>query len=316
MQARSEKRHFYKPTKRSPWKTFLKNKELLLLTMPAVLYFLVFHYMPMAGIYMAFTDYSHADGIFGSQFVGFKWFEIFLQGDLTRVTRNTMAYGFVNTMMGVVTGVFTAIMLGRLKSRASVKTYQTIMIIPHFMSWIVVSLILYIFLDPMYGAINNALLRMGHQDIMWYTEPGYWPFILVFMNIWKGVGMGCVMYYAAMMGIDPTLYEAANIDGAGNLAKIRFITLPALVPLMTILVILSMGSLFRGDFGLFYSLPRNVGVLYPTTDILDTYIYRGLRQGRLSLNVAAGLFQSVMGFISILTVNLVVKKLNSENSLF
>jgi len=302
--------------KKSPLKTFLKNKELLLLTIPALAYFAVFHYLPMAGVYMSFTDYKYSDGLFGSQFVGLKWFRIFMQADLKRVTMNTASYGAVFIVLGVLTGVFTALMLSFLKNTRAIKTYQTIMILPHFMSWIVVSLILYVFLDPMYGAVNHFLLAIGREDVMWYGDARYWPYVLTFMNVWKGVGMGCVMYYAAMMGIDPSLYEAATIDGAGKLAQIRFITLPELIPLMTILTILAMGNLFRGDFGLFYALPKDVGVLYSTTDILDTYIYRGLRTGQMSLNAAAGFYQSVMGFLSVVVANLIVKRISPDNSLF
>jgi putative aldouronate transport system permease protein len=270
----------------------------------------------MAGIYMAFTDYKYSEGILGSAFVGLKWFAVFLQGDLSRVMRNTVLYSLTFIVLGVVTGVFTAVLLSGVKKRYAVKTYQTIMILPYFMSWVVVSLILSIFLDPMYGAVNKTLLALGLDDVMWYAVPGYWPFILVFMNIWKGVGIGCVMYYAALMGIDPALYEAATIDGAGKVARFRYITVPELVPLMTILTILGLGSLFRGDFGLFYQLPRDVGMLYQTTDVLDTYIFRGLRQGRLSLNAAVGLFQSVLGFLSVVAVNMIVKRIRPENALF
>ncbi|MCL2362414.1 MAG: ABC transporter permease subunit [Defluviitaleaceae bacterium] len=302
--------------RKSPWKTFMKNKELLLLTLPALAYFFVFHYMPMGGIWMAFTNYRHVDGIFGSEFVGLQWFRIFFQGDLTRVTRNTVGYAGTFIILGVVTGVFTAVLMNAVRSKIATKTYQTIMILPHFMSWIVVSLILYIFLDPQFGVINRTLISFGIDPIWWYSTPEYWPFILTFMNIWKSVGMGSIIYYAALMGIDPSLYESASMDGAGKIAKFRFITLPSLVPLITILTLLALGGLFRGDFGLFFAVPRDVGALYPTTDILDTYIFRGLRQGLLSLNAAAGLFQSVMGFIAVVSVNMIVKKISPENSLF
>jgi len=305
-----------RPTKKSAWVTFKKNKELLLLCVPALLAFLVFAYLPMPGIYMAFTDYKYTGGIFGSEFVGFKWFEMFLANDLNRLMRNTVAYSIAGIVLGPVTGVFTALLLYELKNAHAAKAYQTIMILPYFMSWIVVSLILYIFLDPRFGAINQTLLRFGFNDIYWYSEPKYWPFILIFMGIWKGVGMGCIVYYAAMMGIDPSLYEAATIDGAGKIARIRFITLPGLIPLITIMTILSMGSVFRGDFGMFFALPRNVGMLYPTTDILDTFIFRGLQNGRLSFTTAVGVFQSFLGLIMIVITNLIVKKINPDNSLF
>jgi len=301
---------------RTPLKTFVKNKELLLLTLPALLYFTIFHYLPMFGVVIAFKDYKYSDGIWGSEWVGLKWFRTFFAGDLMHVTVNTVLYGAAFIVSGVVTGVFTALLLYELKNIIAVKAYQTIMILPYFMSWIVVSLILYIFLDPLYGAVNNTLLSMGLPDIAWYSEPKYWPYILIFMNIWKGVGMGSVIYYAAMMGIDVSLYEAATIDGAGKIAQFRYITIPELVPVMTILTIMAMGNLFRGDFGLFFSLPLDVGPLYPTTDILDTYIYRGLRTGKLGLNTAAGFYQSVMGLIMVVGANFVVKKINPDNSLF
>ena len=172
----------FQQKKKSRWKTFIKNKELLLLTTPVLIYFAVFHYLPMAGIYIAFTDYRYVDGIFGSQFVGLKWFRIFLQGDLFRVTRNTVLYSATFIILGLVTAVFTAILMSGLKSRKGVKVYQTVMILPNFMSWIVVSLILYIFLDPAYGFANKTLVLFGREEINWYANPKYWPYILTFMN--------------------------------------------------------------------------------------------------------------------------------------
>jgi putative aldouronate transport system permease protein len=302
--------------KRPRWHRFKRNLPLLVLTLPALAYFLVFSYLPLPGIWMAFTNYRFVDGIFGSEFVGLHWFRVFLEGDLFRVTRNTVGYSLAFIVLGLVTAVFTAVLMSGLRSRKGIKTYQTAMILPNFMSWIVVSLILYIFLDPANGFANSFLVAIGRDPINWYANPGYWPVILTFMHIWKGVGMGCVLYYAAILGLDPTLYEAATIDGAGRFAKFQYITLPSLIPLMTILTILAMGGLFRGDFGLFFSLPREVGMLYPTTDVLDTFIFRGLRSGRLSLSTAAGLLQSVMGFIMVVLTNSIVKKISPENSLF
>ena len=305
-----------KVSKKSHWRTFMKNKELLVLTLPALIFFFVFHYMPMGGVWMAFTNYRFVDGIFGSEFVGLRWFRVFLQGDLTRVMRNTLGYSFTFIIVGVVAGVFTAIMMNAVRKKMAVKVYQTIMILPHFMSWIVIALILYVFLDPLYGVVNRALINFGFAPVMWYARPQYWPFILTFVNIWQSVGMGSLIYYAALMGIDPTLYESAALDGAGKIAKFKFITLPSLVPLITILTLLSLSGLFRGDFGLFFAVPRDIGALYPATDVLDTYIYRGLRQGLLSLNAAAGLIQSILGFIAVVSVNFIVKKISPENALF
>jgi len=305
-----------KKKRKSAWLTFLKNKELLVMSIPAVVALAIFHYVPMVGVIIAFKDYKYADGIFGSKWVGFKWFEIFLKGDLFRISRNTVLYGLLFIVTSVVFGVLVAILLNELKSVIALKTYQTIMIIPFFMSWVIVGLIFYIFLDPVYGAANQFLKFLGMNEVLWYNDPRYWPYILTFAQLWKGVGMGSVIYFAALMGIDPTLYEAATIDGANKFARYRYIIIPELVPLITILSILSMKDLFRGDFGLFFNVPKDVGVLYPATDILDTYIYRGLRTGAIGLNAAAGLFQSIMGLLLILIANGIVKKINPDNALF
>ena len=305
-----------KPLKESRYKTFVRNKELLLLTIPAIAYFIVFNYLPMPGIIIAFTDYKYSTGIFGSEWVGLKWFEIFFKSDLKRVTINTVRYGIIFIFSGVISGLFTAILLNFLKSRASLKVYQTVMILPNFMSWVVVALILYIFLDPLYGIVNRTLLSMGKEDVMWYSDPKYWPYILTFMYIWKGVGMGSVTYFAAIMGIDSSLFEAATIDGSGKMGQVRHIILPELVPLIIISIILSMGGIMRGDFGMFYSLTRNVGMLYPATDILDTFIFRGLSGGRMSFTAAAGFYQSFVGFFMVLVVNFIVKKMQPDHTLF
>jgi len=270
----------------------------------------------MSGVVIAFKDYRYADGIFGSKWVGFKWFDIFLRGDLFRISKNTVLYGLLFIITGIVFGVLVAILLNEIKSRLALKAYQTIMIIPFFMSWVIVGLIFYIFLDPVYGAANSLLKFLGFSEVLWYNDPKYWPYILAFAQLWKSVGMGSVIYFAAIMGIDPTLYEAATIDGASKINRYRYIIIPELVPLISILSILSMKDLFRGDFGLFFNVPKDVGVLYPATDILDTYIYRGLRTGAISLNAAAGLYQSIMGLLLILVTNAVVKRINPENSLF
>ncbi|GHU76380.1 sugar ABC transporter permease [Clostridia bacterium] len=295
---------------------FRKNSELLLLCVPALLYFLVFCYLPMSGVLIAFKDYKYSEGIIGSKWVGLKYFRMFLSSDVTRITVNTVLYGIAFIITGIVSGILTAILLFELRSRAAVKTFQTIMILPYFMSWVIVGLIVYVFLDPMNGAINHLLLNLGMKDVMWYSQVSNWPFIIIFIQCWKNVGYNSVMYYAALMGIDPTLYEAAYIDGAGKFAQFRYITMPELTSLVTILSLIAIGGLFRGDFGLFYQVPMDVGSLYRATDILDTYIYRGLRQGSLSMNTAVGLYQSIMGLIVMLISNAAVGRVNPDNSLF
>ena len=301
---------------RRHWKTFIKNKELLLLCLPALLYFFVFCYLPMIGIYMAFTDFRYADGVFGSKFVGLDNFIFFFAGDVKRITINTVAYGATFIVTGLVSSLLVALLLNELKSRLATKVYQTVMILPHFMSWVVVGLIVYVFLDPANGVVNHLLTALGKDEIMWYSDPKRWPGIIIFIQMWKNVGMSSVIYFAALMGIDPSYYEAATIDGAGKLAQIRYITIPSIMPLICIQSILAIGGLFRGDFGLFYQVPMDVGNLYPATDIIDTYIYRGLRDGNISVNTAVGLYQSLVGLVLVVGSNFIVNKINPDNSLF
>ncbi len=319
----TQKQNIYFPQKVSNLKQsyivrlFVDNFELLLLTLPGILYFFIFHYLPMFGVIIAFKNYKYNLGILGSKWVGFRNFEFFFTSqDALRITRNTVGYGAAFIVTGIVFGVIIALLLFEIKSRLATKIYQTTMILPHFLSWVIVGYITYILLNPISGVFNQILVFFGSEPIQWYSNPKYWPYILTLSNIWKGVGMGSIIYYAALMGIDASLYEAATIDGANKWQQTWNISIPSLAPLMTILSILAIGNLFRGDFGLFYSLPMDVGVLYPTTDVIDTYVYRGLRTGDISITSAVGLFQSVVGLGLVVTTNLIVKKINPENSLF
>ena len=208
-------------------------------------------------------------------------------------------------------------MLFDVKSRTAIKTYQSCLITPNFISWVVVGYIAYIFLNPEYGTINKFLTKIGLPAVQWYNSPKLWPGILTVVSVWKGVGMNTVMYYAALMGIDSQIFEAAELDGANKLQKIWNITIPSLIPIITILFILSIGNIFRADFGLFYQVTRDVGALYETTDVLDTYIFRTMNEiGDMSISSAVGLLQSVVGFIFVVTVNKIVGKIDPERSLF
>ncbi len=210
-----------------------------------------------------------------------------------------------------------AILLYEVHSRKALKFYQTSMILPHFLSWVIVGYITYILLEPSMGILNKIIRFFGGEGLQWYSEPKYWIFILPIVNVWKTVGLKTIMYYAALMGIDEQLFEAAQIDGAGRFKQILYITIPSLVPLMVTLTILDVGHIIKGDFGLFYTIPRDVGLLYPTTDIIDTYVYRGLRTGSdIGITTAVGLFQSAVGLVMVIATNLVVKKISPENSLF
>lgn len=300
------------------WKAFKDNAELSALLLPGIILMTIFMYIPMFGIIIAFKDYRNNLGIFGSKWVGLQNFKFFFTSqDAWRIGRNTVGYGILFIVLGLVAAVFVAILLYEIKSRAALKVYQTSMILPHFLSWVIVGYITYILLEPNMGIFNRIIRVFGGDGLQWYSEPKYWVIILPLVNLWKNVGLKCIMYYAALMGIDRELFEAAEIDGAGRFKQILYITIPSLVPLMTILTILDVGHIIKGDFGLFYTIPRDVGLLYPTTDIIDTYVYRGLRTGDdIGITTAVGLFQSVIGFIMVVGTNLIVKKISPDNSLF
>lgn len=299
-------------------KGFRENAELSVLLIPGLLYFLIFCYLPMAGVVVAFKDYRNNLGIFGSKWVGLKNFEFFFTSqDAARIFRNTIGYGIAFIILGLVCAVFIALLLYEIRSRAWLKYYQTTMILPHFLSWVIVGYITYILLEPNLGIINKVLAVFGIDGRQWYSEPKYWVVILPIVNIWKTVGLNCIMYYAALMGVDKELFEAATLDGAGRVKQVIHISLPMLIPLMITLTILHVGNVIRGDFGLFYTIPRDIGLLYPTTDIIDTYVYRGLRTGDdLGITAAVGLFQSVVGLIMVVGTNMIVKKIDPEKSMF
>ncbi|QGH33992.1 ABC transporter permease subunit [Gracilibacillus salitolerans] len=304
-----KKNNFFKT-----WKTYL---PLIVLTVPALIYFLLFHYAPMFGVVMAFKNFQYNLGIFGSPWVGWKNFEFFFtSNDAWRVLRNTVGYSLLFIVVNNVVALTMALLLNEVKNKFVLKIHQTSMLLPNFLSWVLVGFITYIFLNPTVGTLNQLLDFIGLDPINWYQEPKYWPAILTLTNLWKGIGLATLIYYAALLGVDPQLYEAARIDGANKIKQALHISVPAILPVFTILTILAIGDTFRGDFGLFYQIPRDVGLLYPTTDIIDTYIFRGLRTGDLSITAAVGLFQSVVGLILILIVNGIVRKISPEKALF
>lgn len=294
-----------------------ENSALLLLAAPAVIYFTIFHYLPMFGVVIAFKDYSYEAGILGSRWIGFDNFKFFfLSQDAWRIARNTLGYGALFIVVNAVSAATVALLLNEVRSRAAIKAYQTIMILPNFLSWVVVGFIAYILLNPSLGVMNQLLRFFGAKEVDWYSDPKYWPFILTITNTWKFVGMNSIVYYAALLGVNQELYEAATIDGANGFQRCWHISLPALVPLITMLSILAVGNIFRGDFGLFYQIPRDVGALYPTTDVIDTYIYRGLRTGDIGITSAVGFFQSFVGVFMVVVTNAIVRKIEPDMAMF
>ncbi len=293
------------------------NFEFFLLALPAIVFFIAFRYLPMAGAVLAFKDFRYNLGIFRSPWAGFRNFEYFFTSqDFVKLMRNTIGYGFAFMVTGLLSSVTLALMMFEVKLRAAVKYYQTVMILPRFLSWVIVGFITFLVFSHTNGIANKLLTSLGREPIDWYTHPKYWPYILTTVNVWKHVGTSAILYYAALMGVNKELYEAAEIDGAGRWKQTWHISLPSLVPLMVVLTILAMQQIIRGDFGLFYQIPRNVGALYPATDVIDTYVFRGLITGDMAITAAVGLFQSVVGFILIVGTNLFVRRVSPEHALF
>ena len=291
--------------------------QMTLLVLPGLLLFILFKYIPMFGVVIAFQDYDPAKGFLGSEWVGFENFEFFFRSqDAFRTIRNTVGYSMTFLVLDTVFAVAVALMLYCLRSNKSVKLYNTIMVLPRFMSMVLISFIVYVFLAPSTGVLNTLRSQAGLSRIQWYLKANYWPFILTVTHIWATVGMGCIIYYASLMGIDDSLFEAAMIDGANRMQQIRHVALPALIPIIIIQTTLNMGHIFSGDFGLFYQVPMNVGILYRTTDIINTYTYRALVDGNMQSSTAVGLFQSLVGLVMVIITNLIVRRISPENSLF
>jgi len=299
---------------------FMKKNEfqLWILCAAPIFFVLLFNYIPMFGIIIAFKKYKFNQGIFGSEWSGLKNFQLFFtSNEFLKITWNTLSLNFTFIVCGVFAALLVAILLFELKSRVATKIFQTTMITPHFLSWVIVSYMAYAVLHPQYGILNSVLSSFGFKTVDWYSKPDAWPAILTIASIWKSVGVDSVIYYAALMGIDSSLFEAADIDGASKWQKVCNIIIPSLVPLLIILTIMKIGGIFRADFGLFYQVTRDVGTLYTRTDVIDTYIFRTMRVvGNMGISTAVGLLQSVVGFVLVVCTNYAAKKIDSDNGLF
>ena len=298
-------------------KNFRKNLPLTILALPAVLFLFVFNYIPLFGLILPFKNFRYDKGFWGSEWAGFKNFEyLFTSSDALRATRNTVLYNLVFIFGGMVVSVAIALMLFEMSKRA-VKLFQTLLLLPYFISWVVVSYAARAFLDMDYGLLNSLLTALGAEPIMWYNRYEYWPYIIIIANIWKGMGYGALIYYAALMGTNEELYEAARIDGAGKLKQIWYVSIPTIRPMISMMLILNIGNMLSSDFGLFYNVPLNSTLLYETTDVLSTFTYRALiGMGNVGMSAAASFYQSVVGFVLVLLANWLTKKISEENSLF
>ncbi|WP_105615471.1 ABC transporter permease [Vallitalea okinawensis] len=288
-------------------KELVKNWSLYLMAIPAMVLLILFKYFPMFGIIIAFKDYNFRDGILGSKWMDplFENFAILVNSESAwQAIINTVSLNFLFIITSTLASLALAIMLNEVSGKTFKKLAQSITFLPFFMSWIVVGLFVSNILSYDNGIINKLLESLGREKIMFYMEPQYWTFILMLVNIWKGVGYGAVVYLAAITGIDKSFYEAARIDGATRWQEIRFITLQMLKPTVIILVLLAFGRIMNADFGMFYYVTSDVPMLYPTTDVIDTFIYRGLRQtGDIGMSSAAGFFQSIISFVFVIVCN-------------
>lgn len=292
---------------------------LYLMAVPGLLYLLINNYLPMAGLVIAFKDLDFSKGIFASDWVGFANFKyLFSTADAWTITRNTiffnLAFIAINTLMGLV----IAIVLSEIRSRFALRIYQAMVLLPMLISMVIVSYLVMALLNTDLGLLNRRILpAIGMQPVSWYSEPSKWIGILPLVNLWKGVGFGTIIYLSSIVGIDKELYEAATIDGAGFFTQIRTITLPLLTPVIIMTTTLAIGRIFRSDFGLFYQVTLDSGALYNTTNVIDTYVYRGLMQlGDIAMSSAAGLYQSVVGLVLVLASNAFVRRISRENAMF
>lgn len=292
---------------------------LYLMTVPGFIYLLINNYIPMFGIAIAFKSINYSIGILKSPFVGLSNFEyLFKTKDAFTITRNTLLYNLAFIIAGTVLAITIAILLNEIRVERLKKTYQTIILIPYLISMVVVSYLVFAMLSSDSGFVNNSILApLGISPIGWYTEPKYWPYILIIVNIWKNTGYSCIIYYATIVGIDRGYYEAAVIDGANRWQQVIHITLPELKATIITLTLMSLGRIFYSDFGLFFQVPMDSGPLYNVTNTIDTYVYRGLlKLNDIGMASAAGVYQSLVGFVLVLTANLVVSKVSKENALF
>ena len=293
------------------------NWGLLALAVPGLFFLIAYYYVPLFGLVIPFKKMDVAKGIFGSDWCGLDNFKFFFQSpDAWTVTRNTIGLNAVFISMTLVLSVIVALGLFELSKR-KVKIFQTCLFVPYFISWVVGSYVIYALLSPDMGVIPNLLEKFSLAAPNFYSEPKYWPFILTTSYFWKHVGYNALIFYATLMGMDTSQHEAAAIDGATKMQRIRYICIPHLMPTSVLMGLLMIGKIFYADFGMFWFLPRNSGVLYPVTDVIDTYVFRMLRvMGNIGMSSAVGLYQSLVGFILVLVTNLIVKRRNEDYALF
>ncbi|MBE9914560.1 sugar ABC transporter permease [Paenibacillus donghaensis] len=303
---------------RTRWRK--QDVELTFLALPTTVWYILFCFLPMFGIIIAFKDFKISGGflsnVLNSPWSGFKNFEfLFKSNDAWIIIRNTLGYNIIFIILSIVIPVTLALMIGMLHNRKAGKVYQTMMFLPYFLSWVVVSAVGWAFLSFDKGIVNQMLVNMGSEPINWYMEPKYWPYFLIFMNVWKGLGYGMVVYLATITGIDKTYYEAAVIDGASIWQQTRFITLPLMKLVIVMMFILAVGRIFYTDFGLFFQVPRDSNSLFNVTTTIDVLVYKQLKTATVGMASAAAFVQSVLGCLMILTANWVVRRIDPDSAM-
>ncbi len=320
MQAIAKPKRTSKPKRglESLKKEIRKHWILYLMVAPAVLTLFIFNYLPMGGLVMAFQKLDFKKGIFTSPWVGLENFKfLFSTSDAWIITRNTVCYNVAFIVLNLVISVGLALIINELTCKLHSKVLQTMYIMPHFLSMVVISTIVYAFLSPTDGLVNSIIKASGGTAVNWYAQKSVWPFLLVLVYLWKSAGYSSVVYMATISGISAEFYEAAALDGASKWQQAKYITIPHLKTIICINTIMAIGKIFRADFGLFYTVPRDSGMLYSVTDVLDTYIYRGLQTlNNPGMSTAAGLYQSVVGFVLVLVANKIVSKIDSDSAMF
>lgn len=305
--------------KQSLWQEIRKRYFFYLLPIPGIISLILFSYIPMAGIYVAFENYTFQGGLFGSEFVGLKNFRFFFanMSNALRATRNTLVINIGSIVLGTALNVTVAVIMGEINRERYRKAVQTIILFPHFLSWIVVGALSEVLLDTKNGLLNQLIVSLGGEAIEWSYAPQYWWAILIITSLWKGFGYGSVVYYATLTGFDPTLYEAAEVDGASRWKKIRSITLPLLKPTIITLFLLNIGGILGGSLEQIMGMTKMAPALFETTDTITTFVYRStISSTNFSMSSAIGLYQSVFGFLLVLSSNLLAKKIDPDYGLF
>ena len=307
-----------RPGKGQFWKQVYNSRILLLMCLPAIIFFIVFNYCPLPGIRIAFTNYNFRDGIFGSPFVGLDNFEFLISsGELWMLTRNTILYNLVFIVVGNIFQIVIALMLNEIRCKMFKKVSQTLMFLPYFISQVLVGFLVFNLLNYDTGFINGILVKLGMEKWQPYSDKSVWPPILIVVYLWQVTGYNSVVYFASICGIDTSIIEAARVDGANCFQKIRYIVLPSLRSTIVILLLFALGGIVKGNFGLFYNIVGTNPMLYETTDIIETYVYRStITDFNFSTASAVGLYQSIIGFCIVMASIFAVKQIDPEYALF